>query len=67
MWKGTSFFDKKIEKIKSHGTLLLRTLPLEGKLSPKVTDEVGTLQAALGLRMVRSPSARFPSRGSCQP
>ena len=38
---------------------------LEGKLSPKVTDEVGTLQAALGLRMVRSPSARFPLRGCC--
>ena len=31
----------------THGKVRLRTLPLEGKLSPKVTDEVGPRQAAL--------------------
>ena len=51
------------DEVDAHGTQPLRTLPLEGKLSPKVTDEVGTLQAALDLRMVRVPLFVERARG----
>ena len=50
-WEKKSLWKEK----RGDGVQPLRTLPLEGKLSPKVTDEVGMLQAALELRMVRVP------------